>query len=260
MAAARAGFFDGPRPRVFAHRGLALDAPENTLLAFVAALSNGATHLETDVHVTRDGVAVLSHDPDLTGFGRPERIDSLTLAELRRIRLPAGQVVPSLSEALDTFPEARFNIDVKADAAPDATIRAVRDNRATHRVLITSFSEGRRRTTVAGLPGVATSPSSVEFARVLAAASINSQTLTRRLLFGFDAVQVPERAGILRIVSPRFVRLMHTIGVEVHVWTVNDAVAMDRLLALGVDGIVTDRTDVLAARVKPPKLGIPPEY
>ena len=256
MGAAGAGFFDGQGPRVFAHRGLALDAPENSLLAFVAALSNGATHLETDVHVTRDGVAVLSHDPDLSVFGRPERINTLTLTELRRLRLPTGQVVPTLSEALDTFTEAPFNIDVKADAATGATIRAIRDNRATHRVLITSFSETRRRTTVAGLPGVATSPSSAEFARVLAAASVNSQALTRRLLHGFAAVQVPERAGKLRIVSPRFVRLMHRLGVEVHVWTVNDVVTMDRLLDLGVDGIVTDRCDLLAARVKPRKLGI----
>lgn len=233
-------------------------APENTLLAFVAALSSGATHIETDVHVTRDGVAVLCHDSDLRGLGRPERIDSLTLADLRRIRLPAGQLVPSLSEALDAFPEAQFNLDVKADSAPAAVIRAVRDNRATRRVLITSFSEGRRRRTVAGLPGVATSPSSVEFARVFAAASVNAQTLTRRLLLGFAAVQVPERAGILRIVSPRFMRLMQTIGVEVHVWTVNDAMVMNRLLNLGVDGLVTDRCDLVAAGVKPPKLGIPP--
>jgi glycerophosphoryl diester phosphodiesterase len=259
LAAARAGFFDGPRPRVFAHRGLSLDAPENSLLSFVAALSNGATHLETDVHVTRDGVAVLSHDPDLTVFGRPERIGELTLAELRRIRLPAGQVVPSLNEALDTFPEAQFNLDVKSDAAPEATVRAIRDNRATHRVLITSFSERRRRETVSGLSGVATSPSSGEFARVLAATTVNAQSRTRRLLRGFAAVQVPERAGILRIVSPRFVRLMHAVGVEVHVWTINDPVVMDRLLTFGVDGIVTDRCDLLAARVKPPKLGIPPE-
>lgn len=256
---ALAGFFDAPGPRVFAHRGLALDAPENSLLAFLTALANGATHLETDVHVTRDGVAVLSHDPDLTAFGRPERIDDLTFAELGRIRLPAGQVVASLSEALDAFPEAPFNIDVKADAAADSTIQAVLKNRATHRVLITSFSETRRRDTVAGLPTVATAPSSVEFARVLAAAAVNARGLAGRLLDGFTAVQVPERAGILRIVSPRFVRLMHSLDVEVHVWTVNDTLVMDRLLAIGVDGIVTDRCDILAARVQSPKLGIPPE-
>lgn len=256
---ARAGFFAAPRPRIFAHRGLALHAPENSLLAFMAALANGATHLETDVHVTRDGVAVLSHDPDLTAGGRSERIDQLTFAQLGRIRRPAGQVLCSLSEALDTFPEASFNIDVKAGGASEATIRAVRDNRATDRVLITSFSHSRRRETVRGLPGVASSPSSAEFARILAAATVNARSQVRHLLRDFTAVQVPERAGVLRIVSPRFVRLMHSLDVEVHVWTVNDEAAMDRLLALGVDGIVTDRCDVLAARVKSPKLGIPPE-
>lgn len=257
MAAALVGFFDGPTPRIFAHRGLALGAPENSLLAFVTALSHGATHLETDVHVTRDGVAVLSHDPDLNALGRPERIDQLSYIQLRRLRLPAGQAVPSLRDALDTFPEARFNIDVKADAAVNPTIRAVRDNHATGRVLITSFSQNRRRATVAGLPAVATSPSRREMARALAPAAVNSEDAVRRLLQGFAAVQVPERVKRLRIVSPRFVRLMHAIGVEVHVWTVNDTLSMDRLLAIGVDGIVTDRCDVLAARVKAPKLGVP---
>ena len=122
MASGLPSEFLAPKgPRVFAHRGLSLEAPENTLLAFLKALSAGATHLETDVQVSRDGIAVLSHDPDLVRLvGRNVRVDQLTMAELGRIDLGAGQSFVSLGEALDAFPDARFNIDVKAAGAAAA--------------------------------------------------------------------------------------------------------------------------------------------
>ena len=114
-------FLQGRRPRIIAHRGLALDAPENTLLAFLRALNAGATHLETDVHASADGVAVISHDPDLGRVaGRSVNVGQLTMPELRRVDLGHGQGFCSLAEALDAFPQARFNIDIKdeASAAP----------------------------------------------------------------------------------------------------------------------------------------------
>ena len=247
-AAVPSGFLVPGGVRILAHQGLARAAPPNTLLAFLHALAAGATHLETDVHATRDGVAVISHDPQVnpqvTGADHDARIDRLLFAELTRIRLPQGQKIPALAEALDAFPDARFNIDVKAATAVAATVRAVRDAVATDRVLITSFSEARRRAAVAGLPGVASSPSSAEFMRVLAATQL-SPARTRQRLRGFVAVQVPERVGPVTIVTPRFVRRMHAAGVEVHVWTVNDPAVMARLLDRGVDGIVTDRCDLL---------------
>lgn len=238
------GFFGATRPRVLAHRGLALAAPENTLLAFLSALSAGATHLETDVHASLDGIAVLSHDADLARLGRNVRVDQLTLAELKRIPLGEGQTFCSLAEALDAFPEALFNIDVKADAAIEPTAAAILEHRALNRVLITSFAEDRRRATAALLPGVATSASSPVVVRALVAAALGSVGLARRVLRGFAAVQVPERFGVMRVVTARFVRVMHACGVEVHVWTVNDPADMRRLLGLGVDGLVTDRCDV----------------
>lgn len=243
-------FLSGPRPRIIAHRGLAVDAPENTLLAFLRALSAGATHLETDVHATADGVAVISHDPDLSRVAdRPERIQDLTMAELRNIRLPHGQTFCSLAEALDAFPEARFNIDIKDARAAEPAAHAIRDARATQRVLIASFDEQRRRTTVDMLPGVASSASLARLAPAVIAAKLGLAGVARRHLKGFEAVQVPERRGPLKLVSPRTVRLFHRAGVEVHVWTVNDPADMRRLLAWGVDGIVTDRCDVLKALV-----------
>ena len=243
-------FLQGRRPRIIAHRGLALDAPENTLLAFLRALNAGATHLETDVHASADGVAAISHDPDLGRVaGRSVNVGQLTMPELRRVDLGHGQGFCSLAEALDAFPQARFNIDIKDEASAAPAAEAIRAARAQDRVLITSFSKDRRRAVAAALPGVATSPSVPEFVPALLGAKLGLTGLTRRALRGFAAVQVPERRGPLRIVTARSVRAIQAAGAEVHVWTVNDAGDMIRLLELGVDGIVTDRCDVLKALV-----------
>jgi glycerophosphoryl diester phosphodiesterase len=246
---AQSAFLAAPFPRVFAHRGLALEAPENTLLAFVKALASGATHLETDVHVSLDGVAIISHDPDLSRLGRDVRIDQLTLSELNRISLGEGQSFTSLADALGALPDALFNIDVKADGASEPTARAILDQRAVARVLVTSFNERRRRRCLDLLPGVVSSASSSLVAQAVAATNLGLTATVRRTLDGCVAMQVPERAGPVRIVTPRFISMMHRVGVEVHVWTINDPMDMDRLLDLGVDGLVTDRTDFAVAAI-----------
>lgn len=243
-------FLSGPLPRIIAHRGLAIEAPENTLLAFLKALNAGATHLETDVHASADGVAVISHDPDLSRTAeRAVDVRQLTMAELRRVDLGHGQGYCSLADALDAFPQARFNIDIKDAEAALPAARAIREARATDRVLITSFDERRRRAAVDALPGVASSASVTTVLLAIAAAKIGAVPLARRVLRGLVAVQIPERRGFLRLVTARTVGALHRAGVEVHVWTVNEPKQMSRLLDLGVDGIVTDRCDVLKALV-----------
>lgn len=244
-------FLTGRPPRVIAHRGLALDAPENTLLAFLRALSAGATHLETDIHVSADDVAVIAHDPGLGRVARRDvQVSQLTMPELRRIELGHGQGFCSLAEALDAFPEARFNIDVKDLRAAAPAVEVIRTARAQDRVLITSFATDRRKAVADAFPGIASSPAVPEFAPALVGAKLGVAPLVRRSLRGFAAVQVPERRGPVRIVTRRTVERFHAAGVEVHVWTVNDPKDMARLLDLGVDGIVTDRCDLLAALVK----------
>lgn len=239
------GYFTGAPPRVLAHRGLALGAPENTLLAFAKAITIGVTHIETDVHASRDGIAVISHDPELSRLvGRETRVNELSLAELERIELGAGQGFSSLAAALDGFPETRFNIDVKSADAVEATIDAVRAVGATSRVLVTSFSERRRAATVRGLPGVATSASAAVFGAALVAGKLGLSPVVRLALKNVDAVQIPERAAGLSTVTPHQLRVLHSAGVEVHVWTINDVASMTRLLDLGVDGLVTDRADL----------------
>lgn len=239
------GYFDSAPPRVLAHRGLALDAPENTLLAFAKALSVGVTFLETDVHESSDGVAVVSHDDSLHRVAhRNVKVNQLTMAELHRIDLGSGQNFCSLEEALNAFPDARFNIDVKSPGAIQPTINAVRNAQALRRVLVSSFSDSTQRSTVEGLSGVATSAPMGAMVKVLTASKLGRTNRAVSLLSGFDAIQVPERWKGVRVVSPRLIRSAHAAGIEVHVWTVNSQDDMHRLLDLGVDGIVTDRSDL----------------
>ncbi|WP_347877981.1 glycerophosphodiester phosphodiesterase family protein [Frigoribacterium faeni] len=240
---------------MLAHRGLALDVPENTTAAFAQAIASGARWVETDVHATSDDVAVVSHDPDLGRLaGRDASVRDLTLAEVSLVRLEGGYEMPTLEEALAAFPETCFNIDVKVAEAVGPTVEAVRRAGAEHRVLVTSFGQRIRRRVLAGLPGAVTSASSLGVAVAVALGVVPVTWLRRRLLarvlVGCRAVQVPERQGPLRIVTRRRVRDLEAIGVETHVWTVNDPVAMRRLLDLGVHGIITDRADLALAEVR----------
>jgi len=238
------------RPRVFAHRGLAVAAPENTLLAFLKALALGVGYIETDVHASSDGVAVISHDPELSRVaGRDGNVEALTLAQLGRIDLGCGQTFSSLAAALDAFPEARFNIDVKSAAAVQPTVNAIRALRATDRVLVSSFSEQRRRAAIDQLPGVATSASAPRFVQALIAGKLRLKPIMAYALRGTVAVQVPEKALRLRVTTARMLDQLHSLGVEMHVWTINDPHRMRELLELGVDGIVTDRADLAMAIV-----------
>jgi glycerophosphoryl diester phosphodiesterase len=258
VTSARA-YFAPDLPRVFAHRGLAAatatsdGAPENTLLAFAAAVGLGAQYVETDVHGSRDGVAVVSHDPDLTRLaGMTGTVNSHTMEELRAIDLGHDQGFCSLAEALDAFPETRFNIDVKSADAVQPTVDTILAAAATDRVLVTSFSESRRLAAVRQLPGVATSAGAARFARALAAAKTGMTGQLRTVLRSVDAVQVPMSYGPLSITTRRMIARLHEAGVEVHVWTINEPSVMNDLLDLGVDGLVTDRADlaldVLAGR------------
>ena len=239
------GFLSPAAPRVFAHRGLVVDAPENTLLSFARAVAVGATYIETDVHASHDGVAIIAHDPDLVRVaGRKVRVDQLTVAELGRIDLGHGQSFCSLAEALDGFPETRFNIDLKHRAAVEPTVAAILRAGASNRVLVSSFDERRRAAAIRELPGVVSSSSARRFVLALLGGKVGFSPALRGSLRGLVAVQVPERALGLRVTTARMIRQLHGAGVEIHVWTVNDPKRMHELLDLGVDGIVTDRADL----------------
>lgn len=221
------------------------------MLAFAHALDVGVTHIETDVHATADGVAVIVHDPALDRVaGRDMQVGATRLADLRSIDLGGGQQVPELREALLAFPDTKFNIDLKSDAAVVPTVRAIVEAKAEQRVLVTSFHERRRAHAVRLLPGVATSASRSIMLRAVAAERARSATALERALRGVDAIQVPRRVGKVPIISPRSVAAYTKAGVEVHVWTINDPAEMRELLDMGVHGIVTDRADLAVPLIR----------
>jgi glycerophosphoryl diester phosphodiesterase len=245
MIARRFAYLDAPTPLAFAHRGGAADGDENTLAAFERAVRLGYRYVETDTHATADGVAVVFHDHTLARVaGRPERIRSLRWAELSRVRVDGEQVVPRLADVLGGYPDIRFNIDVKDDAAVQPTLDAVRAAGALHRVLLASFSDARTaRMRAAVGPEVATSLGSRGVARLWAASRAGRGAA--RIAARVAAAQVPPRQGPVRVVDERFVRYAHRLGLQVHVWTIDAPDRMHELLDLGVDGIMTDRIDVL---------------
>lgn len=242
-------------PRVLAHRGLVTDSDaahgvvENSFVAVAAAHAAGAGVVESDCHLTRDGVVVLFHDADLSRVtGDPRTVADVDAADLESLMASRGGLL-TLRQALDAFPEVRFNLDVKADAAAAPVGRLIAPH--ADRVLVTSFSDARRRRALdavaqAGSPRgrPATSAGRATLVRVLLALAVRSRRLAARALRGIDALQIPERHGPIRVLSPRLITLAHREGVEVHVWTVNDPADITRLVAMGVDGIVTDRVDL----------------
>ncbi|MCW3494451.1 glycerophosphodiester phosphodiesterase family protein [Microbacterium sp. SSM24] len=247
-------FAGAATPRVLAHRGLvtpedaAHGVVENSFAAVAAAQSAGAEYVESDCHLTADGIVVLFHDDDLSRVtGDPRPIASVASRELESLMSERGGLL-TLAQALDAFPTVRFNLDVKAAGAAAAVGNLVASHGA--RVLLTSFSDDRRRAALAAAQAVgrgirpATSAGSATMVRLLAALAVRSRRGVRAALHGVDALQVPERQGRIRVVSPRLIEAAHSHDVEVHVWTVNDPADMTRLVRMGVDGIVTDRADL----------------
>ena len=245
-------------PLLIAHRGGSALAPENTLLAFDRALRWwGADILELDVQPTRDGEAVVFHDPTLerTTDGRG-RVRDLSLAQLRELdagfrfcpesgqSFPfrgRGESIATLEQVLSTFPGVRINVEIKhADAAPRVwdTIAAAG---ATGRVLVAAGERANRRR-LEDYPGPLSAAEN-EIRNFWLASQVG---LTRWAIPDVDALQIPDTHHGLRVASPRFIRAAHRCNLPVHIWTVDAVADMERLLAWGVDGIISDRPDRLA--------------
>ncbi|MEZ5142808.1 MAG: glycerophosphodiester phosphodiesterase [Acidimicrobiales bacterium] len=235
-------FLEWPAPIPFAHRGGAGDWPENTMPAFEGAVALGYRYVETDVHVTADGVLVAFHDERLDRVtDRSGLIRELPWTEVAAARVDGREPIPRFDELLDAFPDLRINVDPKHDSAVEALARVIARAGALHRVCVGSFSDRRLARLRAMLgPGLATSLGPAGVAR-LRAASVGLPTGR----FPADCVQVPTRARNVTIVDERFVRAAHGRGLAVHVWTIDERAEMERLLDLGVDGVMTDRPAVL---------------
>jgi glycerophosphoryl diester phosphodiesterase len=229
-------------PLAFAHRGGAAEGDENTERAFARAVGAGFRYVETDVHATRDGVAVVMHDDTLDRMtGVQGRVGELSYPDLASIRVAGAAAIPTLGEVLEGWPQIKFNIDIKADDAVNPTLEAVRRAGAEARVLLASFSDKRLRAVRAQFAG-ATSLAQNEVRNLWLASRVGVRV---RVPESAVAVQVPVRHGRLRVVDRRFIALAHRLGLQVHVWTIDDPGEMAGLLDLGVDGIMTDRIAVL---------------
>jgi glycerophosphoryl diester phosphodiesterase len=241
----RYAYLDTAVPIAFAHRGGAAVGVENSMAAFGRAVAAGYTYLETDVHATADDVAVVFHDDTLDRvLGRAGRVENLTWADLATLRDGGESIVPRLGDLLDAWPTCRLNVDLKADSAVDPAIEAIWKVNARDRVLLASFSDRRIRWArkLCG-PRQATSMARREVA-ALRLGAIHGRGLAG-FVPGVPAVQVPVRFHGVRVIDGRFVRHAHRLGMQVHVWTINDPAEMHELLDVGVDGIMTDRIEVL---------------
>ncbi|MFF2041929.1 glycerophosphodiester phosphodiesterase [Kitasatospora sp. NPDC058170] len=240
-------FLDQPGPLAFAHRGGDLGHPENSLAAFEAAVALGYRYLETDVHATLDGVLVAFHDSRLDRVtDRTGAVAELPWGTVSRARIGGTEPVPLLEDLLGTFPAARFNIDVKAAPAIGPLIEAVRRTNAWDRVCVGGFSDSRLAAVRAAAgPRLATSLGPREVARLRLRSLAGPLLRGRGAPFAGVCAQVPERHRGVRVVDRAFVRAAHRLGLQVHVWTVDDPTRIRALLDLGVDGIMADRIDVL---------------
>ena len=252
MIGARFAFLDHPGPIAFAHRGGALEAFENTWTSFSHARDLGYRYIETDVNASADGVVLTLHDPYLDRVTeRSGLVRDLPWRELSTVRLngrEGGEAIPRLDELLAAWPEMRWNIDAKHDSAVDPLIDTLRRSGAIDRVCVTSFSD-RRLTRIRQALGpdlcTALGPAGVTSLRASSLLPSALATTAAGSLARFGAVQVPLRKGWMPFGDRRFVATAHRVGLQVHVWTIDDETTMARLLDLEVDGIMTDRPRVL---------------
>lgn len=247
-------YLDGPHPRAYAHRGWHtgdLAGYENTLAAFTRAVEEGFGYLELDVHASADGIAVIHHDAllDRTTDGTG-RLAAHTAAELAKVRVRGREPIPLLSDVLAALPDTRITIELKSAAAVPPTLAAVAEAQAWDRVCVGGFEQSWLDAARRGDGRLCTSMSKRDVLALRSRAWLDAlpgplSGLPSPLPLAGDIAHVPVTAGPIRVVDARLVRTAHEHGREVHVWTIDRPDEMRRMLDLGVDGLLSDRPDLL---------------
>ncbi len=247
MPAARFAFLDGPTPLAMAHRGGAIEHLENTLPAFEGSVALGYRYLETDVRATADGVLIAFHDPVLDRVTDSSgRVDQLPWSQVEKALIGGREPILRLEDLLGAWAEVRFNLDIKAAGVLAPLVRTVRRVGVAERICLASFSDARIAAARRAFgPSVCTALGP----RGVAALRLSSYSPRAAGLVRMNAgcAQVPLQLGGRALVDERFVAAAHARGLQVHVWTVDDADEAAELLDLGVDGIMTDRPAALRA-------------
>jgi glycerophosphoryl diester phosphodiesterase len=241
-------YLAGPYPRAFAHRGWHVDelnGMENSLSAFRRAAEEGYRYLETDVHATSDGVVVVHHDDELDRTTDAKGLVAhLPWRSVANARIGGREPVSRLEDLLEELPDALLNIDVKADSAVEPVAETLRRTGAVNRVCLASFSDSRLQRLRRRIgPKLLTSMGPRSVAALWAASRLWAPRAWAAIRGGM--AQVPVNQGRLKVVDQRLITAAHRRGREVHVWTIDESAEMNRLLDLGVDGLVTDQPGVL---------------
>jgi glycerophosphoryl diester phosphodiesterase len=236
-------YLDHDGPIAMAHRGGALHPDnigyENSMHAFEHAVKLGYRYLETDLHATSDGVVIAFHDRRLDRVtDRTGVVAELPWSEVSKAKINGHEPIPRLDELLEQFPQTKFNLDIKADNGLRPAAEVLRAANAIDRVCVSSFSQSRVRRIRRELgQRLCTGYGDWETGLI--------RFLPIPLRSRGACLQIPERYGPLRVLTPGLIRRAHAIGKQVHVWTIDDPAVMNRLLDAGVDGLITDRTDIL---------------
>ena len=242
-------FLDHPRPVAFAHRGGAAHAPENSWTAFEHAVKLGYAYLETDARATSDGKLMAFHDRTLdrvTDGSGP--IGARSYREVAALRIAGSEPIPLIEDLLGAWPDVRFNIDLKDEPGISLLPGVLRRTGAWDRVCVTSFSGSRLRTARGLLDRpvcMTTSPAAIAAVRCAIGAVRTRGPQTRLLTTRLSRAEARCAQVPGRVATGSFVRRAHALGLDVHVWTINDRAEMTRFLDLGADGIMTDDIETL---------------
>lgn len=246
-------YLSSPAPVALAHRGgwliddqgVRRTELENTAVAFQHAVDLGYTYLETDVHATADGVLMAFHDTTLDrATDQVGAIEALPHRQVARARVAGREPVPLMEDLLGSWPRARFNIDLKSDASVLPMVEVLRRTNAWDRVCLGSFDQSRldrARALVGARVATSCGPTDVARLRVASLSTLLRPVASRAPV----CAQIPLRRGGFPVLSRDVIRTAHHLGMQVHVWTINEPEVMGRLLDAGVDGIVTDNTVAL---------------
>ncbi len=234
-------YLNQPGISISAHRGGSIEAPENTLESFKYAIDLGSAYIETDVQLSADGIPFIFHDDGLSRLlGKDITFNSLHSNEINQLRLFESYQIPTLEEALKKFPGAYFQIDVKTDEVALPTMQVIQDLGAFNRVCIASFSSKRLKLVIKNFPETCLSMGPMEILKLL----LSSFGLYNKKVQG-DCLQIPIYHYGIKLVTKRFVKFVQSLGLKIHVWTINDENTMQKLINIGVDGIITDRPKLL---------------
>ena len=234
-------YLDVPGVAISAHRGGSIEAPENTIESFEYSIELGSSYIETDVQLSSNGIPYIFHDDDLKRlFGKNIIFNSLHSDEIDELILFDKYKIPTLESTLQKFPDTFFQIDVKTDEVVLPTMEVIKKTNSTDKVCIASFSSKRLKQVRSLYPEICLSMGPFEVMKLLLA----SFGLYRKKVTG-NCLQIPIYQYGIKLVTKRFINYIHSIGLKIHVWTINDEDTMQKLIDLGVDGIITDRPKTL---------------